>query len=148
MLKCGIWRKLGGGIFNCLGCFKTAATVQNFILMALHADWKHYRRPGVFPLPVPLARSYGCTAWCLKAASSLLHKAWRARRCPDVHLQHRSPSLSLSISRRLTLLSNSLFPRRLANLKVQNPLEGNTISRNKNKAELIILQQLIFPLLL
>lgn len=93
MLKCGIWRKLGGGIFNCLGCFKTAATVQNFILMALHADWKHYRRPGVFPLPVPLARSYGCTAWCLKAASSLLHKAWRARRCSDVHLQHRSLSL-------------------------------------------------------
>lgn len=51
-----------GGIFNCFSCFKAAATVQNFVLMALHADWKHYRLPGVFPLLVPLAWSYGRTA--------------------------------------------------------------------------------------
>lgn len=41
---------IGRGIFNCPSCFKAAATVQNYILMALHADWKHYRLPGVFSI--------------------------------------------------------------------------------------------------
>lgn len=42
--------------------------MQDFILMALHADLKHYRLPGVFPLPAPLACSCGCAAWRFKAS--------------------------------------------------------------------------------